>query len=245
MSRVMSHEHDDRQVKPGELKKYPAPTRTATYTPVSHQDVLDLVTTKARLAGLVPAGDENVNLILSKKGQRMFGVAKYEHVEGRVITLGFRNSYDKSTSIGIATGQTVMVCSNMCFSGRDATFMRRHTGSALVEFGERVTQALAKSRVEASALDRDFAQLAAKPCDLNAGYSVLGRALGHRVLTPTQTNEAIREWREPRHREHQHRNGWGLYNAVTQGLKHGEMELGRYAKAHTFLMESAGIAQAA
>jgi hypothetical protein len=246
MSDPMSHDHDDRMVSPAELVKYPAPPRTATYTPVAHTDVLDVVLNRARCAGLRPADDEFVGLILAKNGRRMFGTARYIHtVEGRVITLGFRNSYDKSTSIGIATGQTVMVCSNMMFSGRDATFMRRHTGNALVEFGERVAKALAKSRVEAAALDRDVAALTAKACSLDDGYGVMGRALGHRITTPTQTNEAMRAWREPRHEAHQTRNGWALYNAFTQGLKHGEMELARYAKVHRFLLAEAGLRQAA
>jgi hypothetical protein len=248
---VMSGDSDDRMVDARELLRFPAPARTKSYTPVAHRAVLDMVLNKARLAGLQPAVDTqddpaaHVGIILAKKGMRMFAVARFKHRDGREIALGMRNSYDKSMSLGIATGQSVMVCSNMCFSGRDATFMRRHTGNAMVEFGQRVTLGLRKSRVEAIALERDFEALAQISCDLNQGFSAIGRAIGHGVITPTQGNRTFRHWREAELPEHERRDGWGLYNAFTQGLKHGEMRMERYAAVHTFLLEDAGIKKAA
>ena len=237
---VMSADKDDRFVPVTELTKYPAPPRTRTYTPVEHTAVVDVIMNHARLARLTPAAAPQV--LLAKKGARMFGIATFEHpdgVEGRVLSVGFRNSYDKSTSLGVATGQTVVVCSNMCFSGRDATFMRKHTGNALVDFSERVSKALAAVEAETAKLDQDFARLAAKPCSIDDGYGVLGRALGHNVLTQTQAGIAFREWRRPTIEEHAQRNGWGLYNAFTQGLKHGQVDMADYSRVHDFIVAQA------
>jgi hypothetical protein len=235
---MQSATQDDRMVSVNELAMYQPPRRTRSYTPVSHSEVCEVVSSTANRLGLDLLGEAQV--IVTRKGQQMFGVINARWNDERNLTIGFRNSYDKTTSMGIATGQSVMVCSNMCFSGRDATFMRKHTGvNPLLDFAGMVQTAIGKSREEAKMLDADFTKLHDKPCALDDGYGVLGRMLGHQVLTPTQANEAVRHWREPVIEEHATRNGMGLYNAITQGLKQGAMSMGRYARAHTFLMAQA------
>lgn len=58
---------------------------------------------------------------LANKGQRMFGaspITNKDHVDDEVrLMIGFRNSYDRTMSVGICFGSKVFVCDNMAFSG--------------------------------------------------------------------------------------------------------------------------------
>jgi len=51
---------------------------------------------------------------------------------------------------------------------------------------------------------------------------------------------AFADWRTPRHEEFSDRNVWGLYNAVTEGLKKGApgRTIERHGAAHDFFVEN-------
>ena len=87
-----------------DLNKVPLPEETRTYKPVSH---FDLVKNTADMGDmfLKNQGYElmNQNYALGRKGNHMFFCLNYRNdMEDVGLTIGGRNSYDKSTTIGIA-----------------------------------------------------------------------------------------------------------------------------------------------
>ncbi|MCP4741386.1 MAG: DUF945 domain-containing protein [Actinomycetales bacterium] len=245
---AMASTRDDRFVDIDELALLHTPEPTKSYTPVPHLDVVELVHREAQRAGLTPAvsfdGEEFAHFAVSvarKGGAHMFGIASFEHPSqpGRNIAVGFRNSHLKDMALGVVIGQRVMVCSNLCFGG-DVKALRRHTGAALEEFAALVQLAFDEGAEETARLDEHFAYLEGIKVSQNQGYSFLGRAMGHGVLSPRVATRAFEEWRNPSIEEHAARTGMGLYNAVTQGMKAIRPDAKIYGAAHRFILEQAG-----
>ena len=116
-----------REASLDDLKDVPLPKETKSYKPVSHYDL----TMNIRAV----AGDmlhdyhfSNGMYALTKDGNRMFGVHVYQTDEpsDMGLSIGLRNSYDKSMSVGVAIGASIFVCDNLAFTGKIA-ILRKHT----------------------------------------------------------------------------------------------------------------------
>ena len=93
-----------------DLRKVPLPQETKSYKPLGHYA---LVLTLGEVADKFLKDYEFDKGIyaLSKDGQRMFGLHTYgAETSDLSLAIGFRNSYNKSMSIGIAIGASVMIC---------------------------------------------------------------------------------------------------------------------------------------
>lgn len=108
-----------------------APTPTETWHPFAHSVLLDELEFVKELSGRTI---QSHRYELSKDGRKFFGVWTFNYFPHptRVtqISLGFRNSIDKSISVGLCAGTYVTVCSNMMFSGEWMVF-RKHTKNVL------------------------------------------------------------------------------------------------------------------
>lgn len=107
-----------------EVMSVPQGEFTKTFKPISHGHLLKVLQTAVVMNGLeIVTKDYSLN----KNGKRMFGVWSFDAGNGGMRwSMGFRNSVDKSTAIGICAGVTVTVCGNMMLSG-DFTAFRKHT----------------------------------------------------------------------------------------------------------------------
>lgn len=107
-----------------------APTPTETWHPFNHSVLLDELEFARELAGLEISSHRYE---LSKDGRKFFGVWNFMDTQWSkevCTSIGFRNSIDKSISVGLTAGTYVMVCSNMAFSGEWLLF-RKHTKNVL------------------------------------------------------------------------------------------------------------------
>lgn len=125
MSSLIVTEHDVRRVK--------APPATDTWQPFPHAVLLDeLEQARAKANQAV----SHKRYELSKDGQQFFGAwifdANSADNSQPQVSIGFRNSINKSLSVGITAGTHIMVCSNMAFSG-DWIQFRKHTRNVLVD----------------------------------------------------------------------------------------------------------------
>ena len=101
------------------------PDRTETYIPVSHQELV----TKIKQAGVnhYKSDPMDTKLEVNYRGQQMFGSMTFFDPDNTLRrSIGFRNSYDKTLPIGVCGGASVVVCSNLMFTG-DVIKMRKHT----------------------------------------------------------------------------------------------------------------------
>lgn len=221
------------QATRAQVEAVPVPQHTRSYKPVSYADAIALMHSEAqRQLGLEV---ESEAYGLNKAGDQMFALITLKtDSEEHGLSIGLRQSYNKSLALGVAVGAQVFVCDNLCFSGSAFKVVRKNTVNVWGDFRSLVRQQIAASFEHYEAVNAQCDRMRAQPLALERGYEILGRAMGEGVLTPTQATVAFGDWKKPRHEEFADRTAWGLYNAVTEGLKKGPPAkiLDRHARAH-------------
>jgi len=172
---------------------------------------------------------------LSREGMQLFGVIRCKtDREDHGLAIGCRSSHDKSISVGFATGASLFVCDNLAFSGSGTTYVRKHTTNVWRDVVTKIDRVLGRSAEHYESVSLDMDNMKQIPMQLDAGYELIGRALGHGILRSQQANVVLRDWKTPRHEDFSERNLFSLYQCFTEGLKKGPAgeTMDRYANAH-------------
>lgn len=220
------------------VEAVPVPAHTRSWKPVRYADAIALVHDVAERKIKLPIESETYGL--NKAGDQMFGLVTLDTGnEEQGLSIGFRGSYNKSLANGIAIGSQVFVCDNLCFSGNAFKVVRRNTTNVWRDFRDLVEAQVGQSLGYYDDVIADTKKLKEIECSDRRGYSFLGVMLGEGLLTPTQATVAFGDWKTPRHEAFAGRTLWGLYNAVTEGLKKGAPAriLDRHAKTHDFFTQ--------
>jgi hypothetical protein len=222
-----------------EVEAVPVPEATQTWCPVSYKSAIELlhetISTKLGLA------IKREQYGLNKNGDQLFALTTLETGnEGHGLSIGLRQSYNKSLALGVAVGAQVFVCDNLCFRGDAFMVVRKNTVNVWVDFQRLLVHQVKASLIHYEHMQEDIKVFKAAPCDLPRGYELLGRAYGEGLLTTTQATVAFEDWRTPRHVEFADRNLWGLYNATTEALKKGSGDvISRHTEIHEFILKAA------
>lgn len=125
MNGLLNH-RDCARVEEDFVLSLDAPEPTETWNPIPHRELIASVQHIFNKTGLVVDKKE---YSVNPTGERMFGVwtLTNELMPGRFKSIGFRNSTDKSMSIGMCAGERVFVCDNLAFHGEYIS-LRKHTG---------------------------------------------------------------------------------------------------------------------
>lgn len=232
-----------------DVRMVPVPETTRSYTPMPHGDLIDTI--EVQLKHHLPQYYvANKQYGLAREGEQLFGlmtlkkndcdIIDAEIVEDDIdLSIGFRNSYDKSMSVGIVGGAKVFVCDNMMMTSDAVKFMKRHTKNVLKEFDYMLWTNLPELQGQFVTMKDAKASLQDVEIEHEQGYEFLGRMFGHKLLTPVQMSSATADWRESTYDVFKPRTAWSLYNATTWGLKKGSPSLAiqRYCNAHDWFME--------
>jgi len=217
----------------------PVPERTESWRPISNAVLIQEVKNQAGIH-LLGYRLMSEDYCLARGGDQMFGVITYGYDEAGPyepigLSIGIRNSYNRTLSAGIALGAKVTVCSNLMFVGDVITF-RRHTKFA----GMDLTDVVAKTLLQADSVYAEIEKFRARlrrrnVMDVHA-FASLGKAYGFGILTESQMPIAKREWLEPSFDEFRDggKTAWRLYNAMTFALKSAPIpnRMERLAKLH-------------
>ena len=206
------------------------PPATPTYQPVSNKALILELDYMLEYKGWEVSERQYA---LANNGQRLFGCYKLEHHNTDLRPcLAFRNSYDKSVSMAVATGAKVLVCDNLQIFGSSFTMLRKHTPNVLNDMGGLISQGIDSIEREFTSNTERILNYKDIPVSLDAGYSLLGILRGRGVLNSKCYNIALREWQKPTIEEFTGRNLWSLYNTCTEGLKglNANDAMGNYVK---------------
>lgn len=200
-----------------ELDLIPMPEATGTYYPVSHYGLANklLTITQDILTGF-ELMDESYGV--AREGLQLFGLLQFKNGSDMALAIGFRNSYDKSMSIGLACGASVFVCDNLALSG-EIVVMRKHTKNVWAELEEKAITTCYRASHTYKQIVGEAEALKQIAYDDDRAYADLGVLYGHDIISPRQLTVAVKEWRKPSHDAFNPRNAWSLYNAVTESLK--------------------------
>ena len=215
---LLMHTADGKYVSLDELRNIPIPPETPTYKPVSHYD---LATNLAEVSGSLLRGFEleRTQYGLAREGNQLFGVHTYRNGSDSMgLSVGFRNSYDKSMSVGIAVGASVFVCDNLSLVG-EISIMRKHTQFVHRDLEELAITTLYRSQHNFTRIVEDSEEMQGQYLSDNDAYRLLGLLYGNGIITPRQIPVVKKEWLTPSHEEFEDRSTWSFYNAVTEALK--------------------------
>ena len=199
------------------------PDKTHSYIPVSHVDFINNTKDIAnRILDKHQLHKEQYGV--ARDGKQMFGTLTYKesfHDDPQHIglSIGIRNSYDKSMSLGLCSGASVFVCENLMMTG-EVVVMRMHKGNIIDELKGLIFNALLKAEDKFATIHADSQQLKKHALEDNTvAYNVMGRLYGYGVVTERQLPVMKREWQSPKHDAFKDRTAWSLYNAGTESLK--------------------------
>lgn len=233
-----------------ELASISLPEQTDTYKPVGHAEVVDLIRQQIDDLGLeikseafglsVPrkAGSSNVNY-----GDRMFGqITVKSDFGGANYSIAFRNSYDQSMALGIASGATVIVCDNMCLSGR---WLRKRKHTSGIDAEEVISNGFSGIQEEWAAFRRKLDYLKSEGfTDGDAAKAIL-TSVASNVIPETLAADVWKEWVTPSHDEFKRdSSAWRLYMAYTEANKLSktfELQGQRSCDITGFLLQYIGV----
>lgn len=216
MSQLMLH-RGARIVDRDELAKVEAPPPTETWFPLRHDHVLDRVKTTLDAAGFSITREQYA---LNPGNTRFFGTLdlRSELSGGVTLTVGVRNSIDKSFPIGLVAGSRVFVCDNLAFSS-EIIVTKKHTRFGDRRFADAIAQSMSQLSQFQGTESRRIAWMQQADLSEDAANSYLLQAFETSIVGPRLLPLAIKEWREPQHEEFRPRTVWSLFNAVTEVLK--------------------------
>lgn len=204
-----------------DLRKVPLPEPTESYMPVGHYD---LIINIAGIADNILNGYEltRKSFGTARDGNQMFGVLTYNNQHASEddlgLSIGFRNSYDKSMSVGICIGASVLVCDNMVFQG-EITVLRKHTKNVWESLRDMAITTIYQSQNKFARLTNQIESLKEIQMTDKEAFQTMGLLYGKDVITTRQLPKVKREWQEPSYEQFEPRTLWSLYNAITDALK--------------------------
>ena len=156
-----------------ELISIPLPQKTRTYQPVPHEQLSTMLL--QMVASIFPDFTyEKSHFGLAADGNKMFGIHTFRSVDSALgLSIGFRNSYDRSMSVGIAVGASVFVCDNMVISG-DITVLRKHTSNVIRDMESMALQAIYRSQTTYREILDDAGAMQDLPLNDDQAYRMLG-----------------------------------------------------------------------
>ena len=217
-----------------ELKLVELPQETNTYKPIAHYDLAD----KVRNYGTAYLGEVlSEGYGLSKDGQQLFGMMRFEnpHDQESDLSIGFRSSYDKTLSVGVVAGGSMLVCDNLCLWGQEKR-VRKHTKGLGLDIDGVIKSAVNGAYNDAITARATFDQWSNTELSDQDAYSMIGRVLGNNVVRSSHCTGALKEWKKPTFSDWGKNNVHALYQAFTHALKKSRAEetADLYSKLHKF-----------
>lgn len=202
-----------------DLLALPTPEGTATHRPVNHATLVQGIFEALAFRNIDVVGEEYA---ATPDGQRLFGVLNLSIQSGDIrLAIAFRNSHDKSFSLGLVGGFRVFCCDNLAFSGDFVAVAKKHSKNLdVVE-----TLALGIDRIQrkfqAQVNAIDVWKNHALP-DIRAKEIIYDAFMGGLDAPKHLMKDVHRHYFEPEHEEFKPRTLWSLQNGFTSALKHLE-----------------------
>jgi len=200
-----------------DLPAIPCPAPTETHKPIPHHLLVESIIQALTYRKIDVVSEEYA---VSLDGARIFGAlaVNIEH-DGIRLAISFRNSHDKSFSLGLIAGYRVFCCDNLAFHGDFVALARKHSKNLdIVE-----TMAIGIDRIQ-----RKFDEVT-QQVDVWRGYElpdaeakvIIYRAfIEDELEAPKHLAKEVHQlYFEPTYDEFKPRTLWSLSNAFTSAFK--------------------------
>lgn len=200
-----------------ELKACRTPPPEGRWHPTAHTTVLATVRETLSGAGYQIASQK---LALARDGARFFGVLDLTTplAQGVSLSVGIRNSTDKSFPLGFAAGSRVFCCDNLAFRA-ELLVRRKHTINGMRAFGTAIGTAVTSLASFKDAEEHRIKRMMEMELTPEAASHIILQAFHRGIISTLQIPKVCEQWENPPHEEFRARTGWGLFNAFTEVLK--------------------------
>jgi hypothetical protein len=204
------------EVTPGQLDEFRAPEPEGRWYPVPHGKVYRRVKDTLGAAGYEVVKEK---LAVARVGHRFFGVMdlKTPVADGVCLSVGVRNSTDKSFPLGFCAGNRVFCCDNLAFRA-ELLIRRKHTVNGERRFDLAIAQAVSGLTSFREEESRRVEVLRQTRLSDTLAESLILRAWDKGVIGAQQIGRVWDQWRSPSFEEFRERTAWGLFNAFTTVL---------------------------
>ena len=192
------------------------PARGTHHHPYSFHDYASTVIEAIPQAGLIV---QDAEFAVSNNGDRMFGLVQLKTERDDLTwNIGLRGSHDQRISRGLVAGESIMVCSNLMFSGsialrtKQTTNIEKRIGGLVIDAVQQMPHYFEE---EETMIDR-LKDTVIRDAWANAALVEVYKNGG---LSSSQLGTAIDEWNEPSFDHGADLNAWRLEQACTQALK--------------------------
>jgi len=219
------------------LFKTPIPAETMSYKPVAHKHIIDGI--QERLY------KNNLHIVKkqyrsARNNEKLIGIFDIEaNNQDLQFRFGFKNSYDKSISLGIVAGTSVIICSNGMMSG-EIVYMRKHTGTIVSDMNSKMDIVINQLTSTLNDHIIDMKLMRNIAMDNTERDKFLGKVFFRdKIISPNQATALITELEEPEFKEFSENNLWGMYNKMTHVLKreHPDKYIQKHIKLHELVKE--------
>jgi hypothetical protein len=254
MSTLMYSSSKDNVMTRPQLLQLPTPAPKGRFhQPYSFGSYADEVSDQLERENIQVLSEE---YCVRKDNQQMFGVMEIGPSEGEFISaddwkvlLGLRGSHDQSIPRGLCIGTSVLVCSNLHFSGNLATITTKQTLNMGMRLPQMIRDAVAQIPEAARGMEIRFSGYKNFSLKQRWGDAALVELHRRGALAAPQLGKAIAEWDSPSHAAHAEQgwSAWRLFNACTEALKPGGESVNmnliadRSTKVSTFIDDMIGL----
>jgi hypothetical protein len=200
-----------------ELRACKTPPSSGRWHPVSHLRVLESVKETLHGAGYRVQSEKYA---LARSDARFFGVLDLTTplAQGVALSVGVRNSVDKSFPLGFAAGSRVFVCDNLAFRS-ELLVRRKHTIHGMRAFGTAIGSAVASLSSFQETEEHRIRLLAERELTPQQASHIILTALRRGIISSLQLPKVCQAWEEPPHEDFKPRTAWSLFNAFTEAMK--------------------------
>lgn len=211
------------------------PTKTKSYTPVPHGEVIAMAKEELDKAGLMIVSEK---YRIAKEGKQAFGSYIIGNGDPEMnLNLMWHNSYDKTMPLRWAIGANVIVCGNGLVRGDIGAFKRRHTGTVMEDYRNLVKLHIGKAGEMFGSLVKDREAMKNISITKKTTAELMGRMfIEEAIVNATQLGIIKREIESPTYDYKADGTLWQIYNHVTVALKesHPHKYLEQHIRSHNF-----------
>ena len=160
---------------------------------------------------------------LARGGNHYFGLyqlANGHQNEDVGLILGTRNSHDKTFVAGVAAGDGVFVCDNLCFSS-EIVLGRMHTANIVRDLPIVCHKAVSMLSEKWTGMAQRVDAYKQHQLSHERAHDFIIRATDAGAIVPRSIPTVLKEWRTPKHAEFaaDGTTAWRLRNAFTEAFK--------------------------
>ena len=212
---LMSHVDTD-LVTRAQLQALATPDPTATFKPIPHFELVDMLDRTLNHSGMHITREEYA---VRRDGSVLFGVLQLAYGENAdgIAALGLRTGNNKTMSLQICAGLSVFVCDNLVFRGDMIALRRKHTSG--LNLKEELALAVLRFQDHFGRLTTEIAGLKDRSLADVEAKALIHDVFAQNLMPVRFLPEVSRQYFAPSLPAFEPRNAWSLHNAFTAVAK--------------------------